>query len=118
MGLMSILIATHFAAHHSAVMFDTTKPVTLHGTVKELQWVNPHCFLQLLAPTGGAPVEWSIELQSPSTLYRTGWRPGTLRRGDKVTIVIAPTKDGMHGGSLMVAIDVNGKPLQTAKVRQ
>jgi hypothetical protein len=118
MGLMSVLITAHCAAHHSVAMFDTTKPVTLHGTVKELQWVNPHCFLQMLTPTGDALTEWSIELQSPSTMYRLGWRPGTLLPGDKVTVVIAPTKYGMHGGTLMSAIDVNGKALQTAKVRQ
>ncbi|HEY6454636.1 MAG TPA: DUF6152 family protein [Steroidobacteraceae bacterium] len=115
---MSVLITAHCAAHHSAAMFDTTKPVRLHGTVKELQWVNPHCFLQMLTATGDAFTEWSIELQSPSTMYRLGWRPGTLLPGDKVTVVIAPTKDGMHGGTLMSAIDVNGKALQTAKVRQ
>jgi Family of unknown function (DUF6152) len=117
-GAVAILIAVPCAAHYSVAMFDQTKPVTLHGTVKELQWVNPHCFLQMLIPTGNALTEWSIELQSPSSMYRIGWRPGTLQPGDKVTVVIAPTKDGTHGGSLMSATDVNGRALQTVKVRQ
>lgn len=118
LGLMAALITARGAAHHSVAMFDSAKPVPLHGTVKELQWVNPHCFLQLLVPTAGTATEWSIELQSPSSMYRMGWRPGTLQHGDKVTVIIAPTKDGTHGGSLISATDANGNALQTAKVRQ
>jgi hypothetical protein len=29
-------------AHHSFAMFDADQRVTLSGTVKEFQWVNPH----------------------------------------------------------------------------
>ncbi len=118
LGLLALLITIPCAAHHSVSMFDVTKPVTLHGTVKEWQWVNPHCFLQMLVPAGGALTEWSIELQSPSSMYRVGWRPRTLQPGDKVTIIVAPTKDGAHGGTLISTIDVNGRALQTQQVRQ
>jgi Family of unknown function (DUF6152) len=85
-------------AHHAAAMFDSKKSLTLHGTVKEFQWINPHCFIQLTVPDKNGAVEWSVEMASPSLIYRSGWRPGTVKAGEKVTLVIHPVRDGSHGG--------------------
>jgi hypothetical protein len=104
------LVALPCAAHHSAAMFDFKRPLTLRGTVKELQWTNPHCFLQLLVPARGALTEWSVELLSPAGMYRMGLRPGSFKPGDKVTVVISPLKDGTSGGLLAAVIDANGQP--------
>src|SRR3954463_2891803 len=35
-------------AHHSFSMFDAEKTVTLNGTVKELEWTNPHSWLRVM----------------------------------------------------------------------
>ena len=34
-------------AHHSFSMFDSDKTATVNGTVKELEWTNPHAWLHL-----------------------------------------------------------------------
>jgi hypothetical protein len=104
-------------AHHSYSQFDTKQSVSLQGTVRELQWTNPHCFIQLLVPDQGTLVEWSIEMNSPIIMYRAGWRPGTYKSGDKVKIVIHPTRDGTHGGSLVSAVGSDGKTLTTVRPR-
>jgi hypothetical protein len=117
-GLIASLITLPCAAHHSMAMFDFQRPATLHGTVKELQWTNPHCFLQILTPAAGETTEWSLEMQSPQTMYRLGWRPGSFKPGDKVTVTMARVKDGSNGGMLMTAIDANGKIRATAKAPQ
>ena len=101
-------------AHHSFAMFDQTKTVTLQGTVKELQWTNPHCYLQVLVPSQSATVEWSLEMHSPLSMYRSGWKPRSFKVGDKVTVTINPLKDGTHGGRLLTAVDANGRTLGTA----
>jgi len=44
LGLACLLTAPTFA-HHSAVMFDDQKEVTVSGTVKEFQYTNPHSWL-------------------------------------------------------------------------
>lgn len=98
-------------AHHSFAMFDRTKSVSLHGSVRELQWTNPHCFIQVLVPDGEAVTEWNIEMHAPLDMYRAGWRPGTFKPGDAVTVVINPAKDGTHGGSLISAVGPDGKSL-------
>ena len=116
-GTLALLTATPCAAHHSFAMFDNTRSVTLHGTVKEFQWSNPHCYLQVLVQTDGSPVEWSVELHAPLDMYRLGWRPTTFKPGDTVTLVVNPLRDGSNGGSLVSAVDASGKSLAIAKPR-
>lgn len=103
------LLAGAAYAHHSFAMFDNTKEMTLSGTIKEVQWTNPHIWVQMRAPdpTTGEDVEWSIEGASPNNLTRRGWKRNSLKAGDKAVIVIHPLKDGSHGGSL-VKVTVNG----------
>ena len=96
-------------AHHSFAMFDAQKQVTLSGTVREFQWTNPHSWLQVQVPQGAASVEYSIELGSPNSMSRRGWRRTTFKPGDKVTVVINPMRDGSSGGALVYALDEQGK---------
>ena len=98
------------AAHHSFAMFDAKQSVTLHGVVKEFRWTNPHVFIQLLATDGdgAAPGEWSIELTSPEHLVRAGWKPGTLKPGDKVTIVVHPVRGRILGGQFVSGTAADG----------
>jgi hypothetical protein len=102
-GLGLILFAAMpAAAHHSDVMFDSGKEVTLNGTVKEFQYTNPHSWIQLLVPaTAGAPVEWSIETAAPIVLLRAGIKPTSLQPGDKISLRAHPLKSGAPGGSLI-----------------
>jgi hypothetical protein len=90
-------------AHHSAAMFDDSKVVEIKGIVKELQWTNPHVWLQVEVDDNGKKVEWSIEGGSPNSLSRTGWRASTFKPGDQVTVRINPMKDGTHAGAFIGA---------------
>jgi hypothetical protein len=96
-------------AHHSFAMFDSTKNVTLDGTIKDFQWTNPHSWVQIVVkdPATGKDVEWSIEGGSPNGLARSGWKRTSLKPGDKAQVVIHPLKDGTAGGSL-VTVSVGG----------
>ena len=99
-------------AHHTFSMFDMQHRKTLHGTVRELQWTNPHCFLQVLVPRdAGATQEWSIQMGPPLDLYRKGWRPAMLKAGDPVTVIIHPTRDGSSAGSYVSGTGPDGKAL-------
>src|SRR5215831_20324063 len=98
-SLFLLLIAGSAAAHHSPVVFDRSKKVTLVGTVKEFAWTNPHSSIQLEVPNdhGGMDV-WGVEMNSPNNLVRQGWKSTLLKAGDKVSIVINPLRSGEHGG--------------------
>ena len=70
-SLTAVAVAAFTAsalAHHSFAMFDAEKDVTLQGTVKEFEWVNPHAWLRLMVndEKTGAPALWALEVVDPS----------------------------------------------------
>jgi hypothetical protein len=99
----AVLFAATASAHHSAAMFDDEKVVELTGTVKELQWTNPHIWLQVIVEKDGAKTEWSLEGGSPNSLSRRGWRSTTFKPGDVVTVRLNPMKDGSPAGGFVGA---------------
>lgn len=110
--LVVMAFATSARAHHSFVMFETTKQVTLSGTVTSFEWTNPHAYIELdVKDTGGSIKHWSIELGSPSILQQSGWKHNTLKKGTEVTLVINPLKNGNPGGLLIQASLPDGKKL-------
>jgi len=117
-GLIAILVAAvPAAAHHSFAMFDQEKTITIQGTVKEFQFTNPHCWIQLMVPQAGGTVEWSIEMGGPGGLVRQGWKPHTLGAGDKVTVTIHPLRSGQSGGSFVSIVLPNGQKLGGDQIR-
>jgi hypothetical protein len=102
-------LATPALAHHSVAMFDRDKTVTLHGTVKEFQYTNPHSWLRLyVVGDDGKSVEWGFEAEGPSSLLRKGIKSKTFLPGDKATIVAHPMKDGRPAGQLITATAADG----------
>jgi hypothetical protein len=94
-------LAAPAMAHHSAAMFDRQKEVTLTGTVKELQWTNPHAWLQVVVRQGAKDVEWSFETEGPNVLTRAGIKRSLLAPATVVTVKGHPLKDGRPGASLI-----------------
>ena len=92
------LAATPALAHHSFAMFDQTKQMTLAGTVHEFQWTNPHAFIELDVANGGRTQRWAIELNSPNNLTRQGWRRTSLKAGERLSVRLAPLRNGQPGG--------------------
>ena len=113
-GLAALIVTSGAPAlaHHSFTMFDQSKTVTLNGAVKDFRWTNPHVFIQLLVKNDqGNQDEWSIELTSPEHLARDGWRPGTLKPGEKITLKIHPLHSHAKGGQYLSGTGPNGRPL-------
>ena len=100
--VLSLLLAVPLAAHHSGVMYEPMKEVTLKCTVKEYVFVNPHVsILVTVTDAQGQAVDWSIEAASTQALVRSGWRKSTIKFGDVVTIVGRPLRDGRPGAVLV-----------------
>jgi hypothetical protein len=116
-GLGALALALFFTvqpvmAHHSFEMFDMTKVTTITGTIKDFQWTNPHTFTFIDVPNDKGGVDtWAIEGMSPNFLGRRGWSKRTLNPGDKVTITIAPLKDGRQGGTFLRCTLPDGKEM-------
>ena len=100
---VAVSAAAPVLAHHSASMFDDAKVLEKKGTVKELQWTNPHVWLQVIVEENGTKTEWSLEGGSPNTLSRQGWRATSFKPGDVVTVRFNPMKDGSAAGNFVGA---------------
>jgi hypothetical protein len=106
------LLCTAAGAHHSFAMFDLGKDVTVEAVIKEVQFTNPHVWLQILVKDAkGVETEWSIESGAPGMMLRNGWKPSTLKRGDKVTLTMHPLRNGKPGGSLVRVKVPDGRTL-------
>lgn len=99
-------------AHHSFAMFDTANPLTLTGVVTDFQWTNPHVYIELDVPGGANGAKhWTIELGSPSILMRGGWKFTSLKKGDKVTAIVSPLRNGDPGSLLTRITFADGRVL-------
>ena len=76
------------SAHHSfAAEYDRNQPITITGTVTQLEWTNPHARLYVDAvDERGEIVHWDLELGPPNGLMRLGWRRDSLKAGTEVTV--------------------------------
>jgi hypothetical protein len=112
-GALILASAGPALAHHSFAMFDQTKVMTLSGTVREFQWTNPHAFIELEVPNGEKAQHWSIELNSPNNLKRQGWHRAALKTGEKISVRIAPLRNGHTGGLFLDLRKADGKVLDS-----
>jgi hypothetical protein len=97
-----VLACATLAAHHGNASFDTSKQVTLNGTVTEWIWANPHCFLKIDAmdDTGGVR-NWALETQNPTAMTQRGWSRKAFNIGDQVTVVLEAVKNGAPIGRIV-----------------
>lgn len=82
-------------AHHSfSAEFDSTKPVSLKGTITKVEWLNPHIWLYLdVKDESGKVAHWQCEGGAPNALTRSGWTKNALKEGDQVQINGTLAKD-------------------------
>jgi hypothetical protein len=85
-------------AHHSfAAQYDANQPVTLQGSITKVEWMNPHTYFYVdVSDDKGKVANWAVEGGAPNVLYREGWKPTTLKKGDQVTITGSRAKNGTN----------------------
>jgi hypothetical protein len=109
-GLALLAPAAALAHHSFAAEYDTKKPVTLKGTVTNLEWTNPHARFYLdVKDESGKVANWNLELASPNVLVRQGWSRHTLKVGDQVTVEGAQAKDGSQMANARTVTLADGK---------
>src|SRR5689334_13694640 len=87
MGLGVLLLAGPLFAHHGFdTEYDAKKKVKLNGIVNKVSWTNPHMRVYIdVTDKDGKVTTWNMELTSPNSVQRQGWRRSDLVPGDKVT---------------------------------
>jgi len=94
--LASTLATSSALAHHSAVAeYDLDKPVSISGTIKRVEWQNPHIWYYLdVKEKDGKVSEWGVSGGAPGQLMRRGITKDVLQVGAVVSVEGFQARDG------------------------
>ena len=94
---MVLVLPVVALAHHALqAEFEINKP-SRHwtGTLKSVQWINPHSRFVMDVEEGGKVTSWTFETAAPNGLRRAGFsKKGFFEPGKTYTIVGYPARDG------------------------
>jgi hypothetical protein len=99
LSALTLLAAAPLWAHHAFNQeFDGNKPLKLRGTVKKMEWINPHSWIHLDVKDekSGKLTEWMIEGGSPNALIRAGFTTASLPFGTEIVVEAFQAKDGTN----------------------
>ena len=106
------------AQHTLAAKFDLTKPLTLTGTVTQIDWANPYVHVLMKVPGKPLPALWAVELEGPIILANNGWSETSLAPGEVIRVEGFAARDGskqISGKSVVVTR--TGRPVYVGDER-
>ena len=92
---IAVAVTAAWAHHSIAANYDEKKSVTLNGTVTDVEWNNPHVYINMdVRESNGQYTRWEVEAESTLELRRNGWTKDLIKVGDTVTAEGIQARDG------------------------
>jgi hypothetical protein len=97
-AVVTLVAGAPLVAHHAfSAEFDSSRPVTLKGTVTKMEWINPHAWLHMdVKSPDGKTVSWAVEGGAPNALLRRGWNRSSVPIGTEIVVEGYQAKDGSN----------------------
>jgi hypothetical protein len=115
-GCAFAVAAVPALAHHAvAAQYDMQKPIEITGTLKKMEFINPHSMLHLeVTNTDGTKVDWVFQTTNAGTLRNRGLArsgPGSLEQGAKYTVKGYAARNGNPMGFLRTLVFPDGREM-------
>jgi hypothetical protein len=108
---LALLLMIPVAAHHAvAAQYDIRKPIEVTGSLKKMEFINPHSMLHLdVANPDGTTTTWVFQTNSSGTLRQRGIARSSLAQGAKYTVKGYAARNGGPTGLLRTLIFPDGR---------
>ena len=110
-GALLLCLVNVVFAHHSAAAQDFGRRVEVQGVIKVWEIANPHGRVVLAVTDAKGSRDIEFETHSRNNVYRAGYRDGMLKAGEKITLTIAPNRDGSDGGYVVAFVTAKGEKI-------
>jgi hypothetical protein len=98
--ILMAIAAPVFSHHSEAAEYDATKLVKVTGTIKKVEWQNPHVWFYVDSKDeSGKITTWGFSLAPPGSLMRRGITKDALKIGVVVNVEGARARDGSTNAS-------------------
>ena len=97
-AVLMLIPALPLHAHHSfASEYDADMPAKIQGTVKKVEWINPHSWITIdVKNADGSVTTWEIEAGAPNAMFRRGFNKDSLPIGTDIVVTGYLAKNGLH----------------------
>lgn len=104
------------AAHHSfATEYDKATPVSVTGTVRKVEWRNPHIWFYVdVKDERGRVTTWGFSGAPPAFMQRQGIPRDVMKIGDVVRVDGFRARDGSNNASGGKVTFADGRSVFTA----
>jgi hypothetical protein len=92
--LLGLAAATAWAHHSFPAEYDGDKPIKLQGTVKKVEWINPHSWITIEVKRDGMVQTWEVEAGAPNAMFRRGFTRDSLPVGTEIVVDGYQAKNG------------------------
>ena len=115
-GVGLVLTSGPALAHHAiAAQYDMDKPIEMTGTLKKMEFINPHSMLHLeVANADGTMTVWIFQTTAVAPLRQRGLArsgPGSLEAGATYTVRGFAARNGNPMGFLRTLVFPGGREL-------
>jgi hypothetical protein len=113
--LVAAIVAPALGHHSEAAEYDSTKPVTVTGTIKKVEWQNPHIWFYVdVKDENGHVTTWGFSAAPPGSLMRRGITKDALPVGAVVNVTGSRARDGSNNASSHTVTFADGRNVLTS----